>query len=188
MFHQSILSHSLVFGLSKNPSYGKRIPADHVFVPALKEHCIPLISLRCNIAALRHWTLRRFSMGHSMPLIPAILHNVATLSVPLFAFVFCILLHMLPLLSLNPYKVINWWWCHHGSILPLYGRGKVVYENDLGVNIILKGGKRCMTFLGVGGNLGSHKLDILHMSQSMSINKTNSIRLDYMIYTLCQIN
>ena len=78
-------------------------------------------------------------MCHSMPIVPVVPHEVTTLSVHLFAYVFCIVLHLLPLLSLYPYELINCWWCHHGSILPLYGRGKVVYENVWGVNIILKG-------------------------------------------------
>ena len=52
---------------------------------------------------------------------------------PLFVYVFGILPHLLILLSLYP-------WCHHGSILPLYGRGKVVFiKMFLGVNILLKG-------------------------------------------------
>ena len=41
---------------------------------------------------------------------------------PLFVYVFGILPHLLILLSLYP-------WCHNGSILPLYGRGKVDYKN-----------------------------------------------------------
>ena len=50
------LQHSWVLGLS-NPSYGSRLPAGHVFVPGLKEHHSPPLFLRCNIAALRPWTL-----------------------------------------------------------------------------------------------------------------------------------
>ena len=74
-----------------------------------------------------------------MSLISVISHEVAILCVPVFAYVFGIFSHLLLLLSLYPYKLIDWWMCHHGSILPWYGRGKVVYEICLGVNIILKG-------------------------------------------------
>ncbi len=59
---------------------------------------------------------------------------------PLFVYVFGILPHLLILLSLYPYKLIVWWWCHHGSILPLYGRGKVVYENVFGGKHYIEGG------------------------------------------------
>ena len=52
---------------------------------------------------------------------------------PLFVYVFGILLHLLILLSLYP-------WCHHGSILPLYGRGKVVYKNVFGGKHYIEGG------------------------------------------------
>ncbi len=52
---------------------------------------------------------------------------------PLFVYVFGILPHLLILLSLYP-------WCHHGSILPLYGRGKVVYENVFGGKHYIEGG------------------------------------------------
>ena len=83
-------------------------------------------------------------MCHSRPIIPVIPHEVTTLSVHLLAYVFCILLHLLLLLSLYPYELIYWWWCHYGGILPLYGRGKVVYEHVFGTTqamreIILKG-------------------------------------------------
>jgi hypothetical protein len=65
-------------------------------------------------------------------LIPVIPYKVATLSMPLFVYVFGILPHLLILLSLYP-------WCHHGSILPLYGRGKVVYKNVFGGKHYIEG-------------------------------------------------
>ena len=68
-------------------------------------------------------------------------HKVATLSLPLFVYVFCILQNLLPLLSLYPYELIDWWWWHHGSILPLYGRGKVVSENLLKGQHFIEGGR-----------------------------------------------
>ena len=43
-------------------------------------------------------------------------HEVTTLSGPLFAFVFCILPHLRPLLSLYPYELIDWWWCIRHSL------------------------------------------------------------------------
>ncbi len=79
-------------------------------------------------------------MCHSRPLIPVIPHKVATLSMPLFIYVFGIFQHLLIFLSLYPYKLIDWWWCHHGSILPLYGRGKVVYEHVFGGKHYIEGG------------------------------------------------
>ena len=76
-----------------------------------------------------------------MYLISVITHEVVILCVPLSAYVFGILTHLLLLLSLNPYKLIDWWWCHHGSILPLYGRGKVVNEHVFGDYHYIEGGR-----------------------------------------------
>ena len=32
-------------------------------------------------------------------------------------------------------------WCHHGSILPLYGSGEVVYEYVFGGQYYIEGGR-----------------------------------------------
>ena len=49
-------------------------------------------------------------------------------------------------MSLYAYELIDWWLCHHGSILPLHGRGKVIYEHVLGDSHYIEGGRGVLYF------------------------------------------